>query len=420
MSLPDITAAEIEAVNQVLQTPYLSIGPCIAEFEKRFAAFVGARHAIGISSGTAGLHLCVIAAGVSEGDLVITTPFSFVASANVILYERAIPIFVDIDPKTLNIDPSPVAEAIHDLSRGGPPARRWLPRSIRNRKSEIGNLKSILPVHAFGQPADMDPLLDVAREYNLAVIEDACEAIGAEYKGRRIGSTLATCDLRPATCDLRPATCDLRPVTCDLRLATCFAFYPNKQMTTGEGAMIVTDRNDWNDLFRSLRNQGRDVHNAWLSHSRLGYNYRLDEMSAALGLAQLGRIEELLAKRERVARWYNERLKDVEGVQIPYVAPTTTRMSWFVYVIRLFPEIDRHRVMTELEERGIPSRPYFSCIHLQPFYRQRFGYKEGDFPVAESISKSSLALPFYGNLDEEKMDYVCESLREIIKRRPKD
>ena len=411
MSGPDITAAEIEAVNQVLQTPYLSIGPCIAEFEERFAAFVGARHAVGISSGTAGLHLCVIAAGVSEGDLVITTPFSFVASANVILYERAIPVFVDIDPHTLNIDPTLVAEATHNLTRGqGDKETRR-----QGDKGTRGRLKAILPVHAFGQPADMDPILEVARKHNLAVIEDACEAIGAEYKGRRIGSTLAT----PALSKACPEQ-SRRVEGCDLRLATCFAFYPNKQMTTGEGGMIVTDRDDWNDLFRSLRNQGRDVHDAWLSHSRLGYNYRLDEMSAALGLAQLGRIEELLAKRERVARWYNERLKDVEGVQIPYVAPTTTRMSWFVYVIRLSPEIDRHRVMAALEGRGVPSRPYFPSIHLQPFYRKMFGYKEGDFPIAESISKSSLALPFYGNLDEEKMDYVCESLREIIKRKPKD
>jgi len=235
----------------------------------------------------------------------------------------------------------------------------------------------------------MDPILDVARRYDLSVIEDACEAIGAEYKGRKAGT---------------------------LSDAAVFAFYPNKQMTTGEGGMIVTDNDDWADLFRSLRNQGRDVFDAWLNHSRLGYNYRLDEMSAALGLAQLGRIEELLAKRERVAQWYNERLRDVEGVQIPYIAPTTTHMSWFVYVVRLAPEIDRDAVMTALEERGIPSRPYFTPIHLQPFYRKIFGYGEGDFPITESVAKSTLALPFYGNLDEEKVDFVCETLKEIVGR----
>jgi perosamine synthetase len=405
MSSPDITAAEIEAVNQVLQTRYLSLGPCIAEFEEHFAAYVGARHAVCVSSGTAGLHLCVIAAlrgervepGVSEGDLVITTPFSFVSSANVILYERAIPIFVDIDPHTLNIDPALVAEAVHDLTKGGSTAKRWLPSALQNPQSAIRNPQSILPVHAFGQPADMDPILDVAHEYGLAVIEDACEALGAEYKGRRIGT---------------------QPETCNLRLATVFAFYPNKQMTTGEGGMIVTDRDDWDALFRSLRNQGRDVFDAWLNHTRLGYNYRLDEMSAALGLAQLGRIEELLAKREQVARWYNERLKGVDGVQIPYIAPTTTRMSWFVYVIRLAPQIHRNAVMAALEERGIPSRPYFTPIHLQPFYREMFGYQEGDFPITESVARSTLALPFSGVMTEEQVEYVCEHLVAVLESPP--
>jgi dTDP-4-amino-4,6-dideoxygalactose transaminase len=392
-------------VTRVLQTPHLSIGPRIAEFEERFAAYVGARHAIGVSSGTAGLHLCVIAAGVSEGDLVITTPFSFVASANVILYERAIPVFVDIDPKTLNIDPTLVAEAVHDLTRGGSSAQHWLPPMMRNPKSEvrspkseIRSPKSILPVHAFGQPADMDPILEVAREYNLAIIEDACEALGAAYKGRRIGSSDPKSEIRNPKC-------------------TVFAFYPNKQITTGEGGMIVTNNDDWAALFRSLRNQGRDVHDAWLNHTRLGYNYRMDEMSAALGLAQLGRIEELLAKRERVAQWYNERLKDVEGVQIPYIAPTTTRMSWFVYVIRLAPEIDRNAVMAALEERGIPSRPYFTPIHLQPFYRERFGYREGDFPVTEAVARSTLALPFSSVMTEEQVEYVCEQLVAVLRQK---
>ena len=396
MSGPDITAAEIEAVNQVLQTRYLSLGPKIDEFEERFAAYVGARHAVAVSSGTAGLHLCVIAAGVGERNLVITTPFSFVASANVILYERATPIFVDIDPQTLNIDPALVAQAADDLARGGDAANRWLPPTLRHPPSAICYRPSaILPVHAFGQPADMDPILEVAREYDLAVIEDACEALGAEYKGRRIGT---------------------QHETRNTKHATVFAFYPNKQMTTGEGGMIVTDREDWDALFRSLRNQGRDVFDAWLNHTRLGYNYRLDEMSAALGLAQLGRIEELLAKRERVAQIYNERLREVEGVTIPYVASDTTRISWFVYVIRLAPEVNRNAVMAALEERGISSRPYFTPIHLQPFYRETFGYTEGDFPITESVARSTLALPFYGNLDEEKIDFVCESLKEIVGR----
>jgi dTDP-4-amino-4,6-dideoxygalactose transaminase len=389
MSSPDITAAEIEAVKRVLQTPYLSIGPYIAEFEERFAAYVGARHAVGVSSGTAGLHLCVIAAGIGEGDLVITTPFSFIASANVILYERAIPVFVDIDPFTLNINPEQVAEAVHDLSKGGRTARRWLPPALRESRFRLRPPKALLPVHVFGQPADMDPLLEIARAYGLAVIEDACEAIGAEYKGRKVGT---------------------------FGDAAVFAFYPNKQMTTGEGGIIVTDRDDWDALFRSLRNQGRDIHDAWLNHSRLGYNYRMDEMSAALGLAQLGRIEELLSKREQVAQWYNERLKDLESVQIPYIAPTTTCMSWFVYVIHLAPAIDRNAVMAALEERGIPSRPYFPPIHLQPFYTQRFGYQRGDFPIAEYAGDTGLALPFSGIMREEQVDYVCDTLKEILQK----
>jgi dTDP-4-amino-4,6-dideoxygalactose transaminase len=236
----------------------------------------------------------------------------------------------------------------------------------------------------------MDPLLEIARAYGLAVIEDACEAIGAEYKGRKTGT---------------------------FGDAAVFAFYPNKQMTTGEGGMIVTDRDDWDALFRSLRNQGRDVHDAWLNHSRLGYNYRMDEMSAALGLAQLGRIEELLSKRERVAQWYNERLKDVESVQVPYVASTTTRMSWFVYVIRLAPEIDRSAVMAALEERGIPSRPYFTPIHFQPFYRERFGYREGDFPVIEAVARLTLALPFSSVMTEEQVEYVSEQLAGVLRQK---
>ncbi|MFH1951517.1 MAG: DegT/DnrJ/EryC1/StrS family aminotransferase [Pseudomonadota bacterium] len=387
MASPDITVAEIEAVNQVLQTPHLSIGPRIVEFEERFAAWIGARHAVGVSSGTAGLHLCVIAAGVNEGDLVITAPFSFVASANVILYERAVPIFVDIDPHTLNIDPTLVAEASHDLARGGDAASRWLPPVIRNSRSEIRSPRCILPVDAFGQPADMDAILEVARQHGMDVIEDACEAVGAEYKERKAG-TLAD--------------------------AAVFAFYPNKQMTTGEGGMIITDRDGWRDLFQSLRNQGRDVQGAWLNHSRLGYNYRLDEMGAALGLAQLGRIEELLGRRERVARWYNERLKDVEGVQTPYIYSATTRMSWFVYVIRLASNVNRDKVMAALEERGIPSRPYFTPIHLQLFYRERFGYREGDFPVTEAVARSVLALPFFGTMTEEQVDYVCKHIAAVL------
>jgi len=389
MSSPDLTDAEVDAVNQVLSTSYLTIGPQTEAFERGFASYMETQYAVAVNSGTSGLHLSVIAAGVEEGNLVITTPFSFIASSNCILYERAIPVFVDVQPSTGNIDPGLIAEAVYALSQGGSAALRWLPPTIRDRQSGIRNLKSILPVHAFGQPADMDPILKVAKRQNLTVIEDACEAIGAEYRGRKVGT---------------------------LGDAAVFAFYPNKQMTTGEGGMIVTHREEWDALFRSLRNQGRDVFDAWLNHSRLGYNYRLNEMSAALGLAQLQRIEELLAKREKVAGWYNERLKDMEGVQIPFIAPTTTRMSWFVYVIRLAPEIDRAGVMATLKEQGIPSRPYFTPIHLQSFYRKRFGYRRGDFPVVEALGDTCLALPFSGVMTEDQVDYVCGCLTQALTR----
>ncbi|HEM62182.1 MAG TPA: polysaccharide biosynthesis protein, partial [Chloroflexi bacterium] len=217
---------------------------------------------------------------------------------------------------------------------------------------------------------------------------DACEALGATYRGRPAGT---------------------------MGQAGVFAFYPNKQMTTGEGGMLVTDDEGWEELFRSLRNQGRDASGAWLNHVRLGFNYRLDELSAALGLAQLERIEELLSKRERVASWYNERLRGVEGVQIPFTAPQTTRVGWFVYVIRLEPHLDREGMISLLEERGIPSRAYFPTIHLQPFYRQTFGYREGDFPVAEEAARCTLALPFSGTMMEEQVDYVCENLLELLR-----
>jgi perosamine synthetase len=387
MSGPDITPTDIKAVEAVLRTPYLSIGPRIEEFERAVAAYAGTRYAIGINSGTSGLHLSVIAAGVGEGDLVITTPFSFVASANCVLYERAIPVFVDIEPATLNIDPELVGQAADDLVQGGHATERWLPPALRGSQYPNNRLKAILPVDVFGQPADYDPLSQVAERHRLPIVEDACEAIGAEYKGRKAGT---------------------------LGDVAVFAFYPNKQMTTGEGGVIVTDREDWNTLFRSLRNQGRDNSGTWLNHVRLGYNYRLDEMRAALGLAQLQRIEELLQKRDHVAQMYNQRLSEIDGVSIPHIAPTTTRVSWFVYVIRLDPEIDRNAVMAWLQAQGISSRPYFNPIHLQSFYAERFGYKTGDFPITEAVARSTLALPFHNNLESETIELVCDSLQQAI------
>lgn len=363
MSSPDITQLEIDAINEVLSSRWLSLGPNLEQFEEAFSAYVGVNSSISVNSGTSGLHLCMIAAGVGEGDEVITPSFSFIASANCVVYERATPVFVDIDPDTGNIDPAAVEAAITERT------------------------KAIVPVHAFGQPADMDAILEIARRHNLLVVEDACEAIGAEYKGRKAGT---------------------------FGDAAVFAFYPNKQMTTGEGGMIVTDNQDWANLFRSLRNQGRDVFDAWLNHTRLGYNYRMDEMSAALGLAQIQRIEELLAKRAAVAEWYNERLEGVPGIRKPYIAETTTRMSWFVYVIRCQDGVERNALMYYLGEHGIPSRPYFTPIHLQPFYQEKYGWKRGDLPHTEQAGDTMLALPFSGVMTEEQVDYVCQHLKQNV------
>ncbi len=387
MSSPDIAPEDIAAVNGVLKTPTLSIGPQIEAFERAAAQTVGAKFAIGVSSGTAGLHLGVIAAGVEQGDLVITSPFSFIASANAILYERGIPVFVDVDPRTGNLDPALVAEAASALTPDGRQramVERWLPRSVNREPAAVnGQLKAILPVHAFGQPADMDPILDIAQQHDLRVIEDACEAIGAEYKGRAAGR---------------------------LGDMGVFAFYPNKQMTTGEGGLIITDHENWASLFRSLRNQGRDIFDAWLNHSRLGYNYRLDEMSAALGLSQVKRLGELLAKRAQVAAWYNLHLQAEELIEVPQIVATTTGMSWFVYVIRIKPPAQRAIVIQQLQAMGVPSRPYFTPIHLQPFYRKKFGYERGDFPITEYLGDVSLALPFSGVMTEEQVAYVCRQV----------
>lgn len=390
MSDADIGDEEVALVTEVLRSRALSCGPMLERFEAAFASRIGARFAVAVSSGTAGLHLALIAAGVGEGDLVITTPYSFVASANAALYQRAVPVFVDIDPVTLNIDPGQVQQAVHDLQSPDARGRRWLPR--RRNAGGAGRLKAVVPVHVFGQPADMDPIVAAARQYDVAVVEDACEAIGGEYRGRRVGA---------------------------LGDASVFGFFPNKQMTTGEGGLVATDDAGWANLLRSLRNQGRDDGSAWLSYSRLGFNYRLDDMSAAIGVAQLRRLDELLARRERVAAAYTERLA-IPGVAPMPLHPATTRRSWFVYVVRFAPEVDRDGVMRALADAGVPSRPYFPCIHLQPFYREQFGFQPGDFPHAEAASQATLALPFHANLSIEAIDFVVERLAEAVSgcRRP--
>ncbi len=386
MSSPDLTDAERQAVLNVLNTPNLSMGRQIDLFEEAIRSFAGCMHAIGVSSGTAGLHLCVRAAGIAPGDLVITTPFSFVASANVILFEQAVPVFVDIDPRTGNIDPEKVAEAAQDLCGGSDSSRqKWLPR--KGAGNGTGALKALLPVDVFGQPADVDLLTATARKFGLKVIEDACEALGAEYKGKKAGS---------------------------LGDYAVFAFYPNKQITTGEGGIVVTDDNEAAALMRALRNQGRAPGDNWLQHTYLGYNYRLDEMSAALGVAQMTRLDQLLRQREQVAAWYLERLAEISLVEPPQVAETTSRASWFVYVIRLKAGLDRLGIAQRLAEKGIPVRPYFLPIHLQPYMQERFDYHAGDYPVTEDLGGRGLALPFSGKMSEGQVELVCSALRQTL------
>lgn len=384
MSAPDLTEAERQAVLAVLETPRLSMGPELERFEGELTRRVGARHAVGVSSGTTGLHLAVRAAGVSDGDFVITTPFSFVASANVILYERAIPVFVDVDPVTGNLDPDLAARAAADLGAGAAAARRWLPRRGAPPARPAG---ALLAVDVFGQPAEYDGLRKTCDGHGLALIEDSCEALGATYRGRAAGA---------------------------LGDVGVFGFYPNKQITTGEGGAVVTDRQDWAERIRAMANQGRAPGDTWLEHTYLGYNYRLNELSAALGRAQLQRLDELMAKRARVAEWYGGRLAEIPGVEPPQTIASTTRRSWFVYVVRLDTAVDRRALALRLEGSGIPTRPYFSPIHLQKYFRDMFDYREGDRPVAEDLGRRSLALPFSSVMTEGQVEMVCQALREAL------
>jgi perosamine synthetase len=363
MSMPDITSEEIQAVVRVMQSRNLSIGSQTLEFEKLIASQANAKYAVAVTNGTSALHLCIVAAGIGQDDEVITTPFSFISSANCILFEKAKPVFVDIDPVSLNIDPRKIEAAI------------------------TGQTKAILVVHIFGQPADMGPILEIAARYNLIVIEDACEAIGAEYRGSRVGA---------------------------IGKAGAFAFYPNKQMTTGEGAALVTNDDEWASLFRSLRNQGRDKFDGWLNHSRLGYNYRMSELNASVGVVQLKRLDELLRKRNEVAKQYNVMLSPLKDAMPLTIVPTTTRMSWFVYVVRFARGIDRNFIINDLAKFGIPARPYFTPIHLQPFYRVKLGFKPGDFPEAEAAGESIIALPFHTNMKTEEIEVVYKALKNVL------
>ena len=383
MSLPDITDEERAAVAQVMATNYLSMGPWVQAFEQAFRDFTGAKHAAAVNSGTAGLHLCVRAAGWSDGDRVITTPFSFVSSTNVLLYERITPIFVDAEPVTGNIDTVQLKAAVEDLNHSEASAAKWLPP----RGDQKGELKGILAVDVFGQPADYDTIKEIAAPYNMPVIEDSCEALGAMYKNRPAG------------------------LLGDMGV---FAFYPNKQITTAEGGLVVTNDDKAASIIRSLRNQGRAEGDTWLAHTYLGYNYRMDEMSAALGTVQMRRIDELICKRAQVAEWYREELSDIEEIELPHTAASTTRDSWFVYVIRVKDADRRDEVSQKLKALGIPVRPYFSPIHLQPYMQEKFGYEPGCFPVTEDLGRRGLAIPFSGKMTREQIAQVGSSLRQIF------
>jgi len=375
LSRPDITAREIEAVCEVLRGPNLSLGPKLAEFEQVFAKYIGTKRAVAVNSGTSGLFLCMLALGIVPGDEVITTPFTFVASATTIMMAGARPVFVDIDPVSLNIDPANIEAGITEKT------------------------KAIVAVEVFGNPAGLDRLCEIAQKHNLAVIEDSCEALGSALNGKKVG-TFGTMSV--------------------------FGFYPNKQITTGEGGMIVTDDDYLADMCVSLRNQGRGKDSSWLGHDRLGYNFRLSDINCALGIVQLSRIDQIKAKRRQVAKWYQEILADDDRLIVP-VEPDGCDMSWFVFVVRLAPPVadgsrladgstlaQRDRILQAMRSQNIQVGNYFPPVHLQPFMVEQFSYKQGDFPVTEAVSKSTIALPFHNNLTKDEVAIVCKTLKEVL------
>lgn len=368
LSQPDITNLERKEISQVLKTPYLSLGPKVKEFEAKIANYLEIKYAIAVNSGTSALHLAIRALNVNKGDEVITAPFSFISSANCILYERAKPVFVDINPQTLCIDTNKIEGAI-------------------TRKT-----KAILAIDIFGHPANWPQLKKIAQKHNLYLIEDAAEAFGSESKGKKCG-TFADISI--------------------------FSFYPNKQITTGEGGMIMTNNAKIAEICQSLRNQGRDlIKEEWnrLLHPRVGYNYKMPEICAAMGVAQFKRIREIITRRENVAKLYNQKLKNISEIELPYMSPEV-KMSWFVYVIRLKKDCEkkkRDKILLSLKKEGIGCSNYFPSIHLQPPYKKMFGYKTGDFPTSENVSRRTIALPFYNNLPEKDIDYVIKALKKNL------
>lgn len=365
LSGPDVSEAEIEAVTAVLRTPYLSLGAKLDEFEKTFTDRLGVKHAIATSSGTAALHLLWRALGLQPGDEVITTPFSFISSANSIMFEGGKPVFVDIDPATWQIDAGRIEAAL-------------TPRT-----------KALLPVDIFGALPDMDAVWSIARRHGLRVLEDSCEALGATYQDRPAGT---------------------------IGEAGTFGFYPNKQITTGEGGMIVTNDDELAFMTRSLRNQGRDPDAGWLQHARLGYNYRICDINCALGAVQMQRLDEILGKRAQVAEWYQQRLADEPRITMMKVRDDV-RIAWFVLVVRLsddYSQSDRDRILVGLRQVGVACSNYFTPIHLQPFYQEQHGYRPGDFPITEGLSARTVALPFHNHLSEADVDVAVTELRKLL------
>jgi perosamine synthetase len=366
LARPLLGAREEELVLETLRSGRLSLGPRLGEFESGLAAQLGVEHVSAVSSGTAGLHLAIRAAGVERGDDVVTTPFSFVASANCVLYEGARPVFCDIDPRTLNISAEAAAAAVTDRTTG------------------------VLPVHIFGYPADMAAFERLAADRALWLVEDTCEALGGVHA-------------------------DGPPVGARGNLSV-FAFYANKQLTTGEGGAVVAPSAELKERIDSERNQGRAPDMGWLDHDRLGFNYRLDDISCALGVAQLERLDQMLADRARVAARYSEALAGMEGLTPPCPDEGGDRRGWFVYVVQLPPGVDRDATVLAMRERGVDTKPYLPAIHLLSFYRERFGHREGEFPVCEDVASRSLALPFFPQLTDAEVERVVEALRAVIGR----
>jgi perosamine synthetase len=367
LARPVLGLEEEQAVLAVLRSGLLSLGPRLTEFEQRFATRVGTPHACAVSSGTAGLHLALRAVGVEEGDEVVTSPLSFVASANAALYERARPVFADIDPVTLNLDPDAAATAVGERTR------------------------ALLPVHIFGYPADMPAFERLAASHDLAIVEDACEALGARHAdGVAVGGRG------------HPAV---------------FGFYANKQLTTGEGGMVTLADPALKERIDSERNQGRAPDMGWLDHDRLGFNYRLSEIACALGIAQLARLERMLADRARVAGLYREALAGIEGLELPCADLDGNRRGWFVFVVQVPRGVDRDETVRALTALGVQSKPYLPAIHLMSLYRERFGHRLGEFPVCEDISARSLALPFFPEMSEGQVALVAERLGAVLQAR---